>query len=50
MSDFDKTNVFSYIYSTKIHKSHAMAEKKDHIIDLMKDQFMESKHNPAVIE
>lgn len=36
-SDFGENNVFSYIYETKIHKSHAMADKKDKVIDLMKE-------------
>lgn len=40
VQDFGDNNVFSYIYSTKVHKSHAMAEKKDKVIDMMRDQFM----------
>jgi hypothetical protein len=49
VDDFGDHNVFSYIYSTKVHKSHAMADKKDRVIELMKDQFMNNKHDPAKI-
>lgn len=50
VDDFGDHNVFSYIYSTKVHKSHELGEKKDKVIEMMKDQFMASRHDPAVLE
>lgn len=49
VKDFGDHNVFSYIYSTKIHKSHAMAEKKDHMIDMMKDKFI-TRHDQSQVD
>jgi hypothetical protein len=46
VSDFGEDNVFSYIYTTKQHKSHEYAKKKDHIIDLIKDQFLNARYDP----
>lgn len=38
-ADFEKHNVFSYIYSTKVHKSHSMGKRNEEVINRMKDQF-----------
>jgi len=46
VSDFESDNVFSYIYTTKQHKSHEYAKKKDAVIDLIKDQFTNARYNP----
>ena len=38
-SDFDETNVLSYVYAAKEHKSYALDKKKTHLISLMQNQF-----------
>ena len=41
MPDFDeKHNVFSYVYSTKVHKSHALRARNEKVVNIMKEQFM----------
>lgn len=37
--DYQPHNVFSYVYSTKIHKSHALRERNEKMIDLIQKQF-----------
>lgn len=38
--DYENHNVFTYIFETKVHKSHSMGKRNEHLINLMKDQFI----------
>jgi hypothetical protein len=38
--DYENYNVFTYIFEPKIHKSHSMGKRNEHLISLMKDQFI----------
>lgn len=41
--DFDDKNVFTYVYETKVHKSHALREKNDQRQKAIQDHFESPK-------
>ena len=46
--DFEKHNVFSYVYSQKVHKSHALREKNEKLVGLMDSNFHSPKREPLL--
>jgi len=43
--DFGDHNVFSYVYSQKVHKSHALRERNEKLISMMDGQFSSPKRD-----